>query len=93
MTAPKMDWRVSIGNIIQIVSFLVTIGVLYASGAAELKSTKDAIVETRAEQARYEVRLRTLETDSARADERLSSIYTLLSRIDSRLERIERNPQ
>ena len=89
MAPPKVSWQISIGNIIQMAVFLVTLAVGWATLSAQVGANTDAIRESVAVRAAFEVRVRTIETSYARADERMTSICALLSRIDARLERIE----
>lgn len=89
MAPPKINWQISIGNIVQIAVFLVAAGLGWATLSAQVNSNTVAINDARAVRADLETRMRSVENTSVRADERLSSIYALLSRIDSRLERIE----
>lgn len=91
MAPPKMNWQISIGNIVQIAIFLVTLAVGWTTLSAQVGNNTEAIraaVEVRND---FEMRVRAIETSYARADERMSSIYALLSKIDSRLERIEQS--
>lgn len=97
MAPPKIQWQFSIGNIIQIVGFVIALAIGWATMTNEIANNAAAItsVSNDVEKARglhldYDVRLRTLESNAARSDERLNSILTLLARIDNRLERIER---
>lgn len=89
MAPPKMNWQISIGNIVQIAVFLVTLALGWATLNAQVNSNTEAIKEAAIVRSGFEVRVRTIETSYARADERMTSIFALLSRIDSRLERIE----
>lgn len=89
MAPPKVNWQISIGNIVQIAVFLVTLAVGWATLSAQVGNNTEAIREATAARAGFEVRVRTIETSYARADERMTSIFALLSRIDARLERIE----
>lgn len=89
MAPPKINWQISIGNIVQIGVFLVAAGLGWATLSAQVNSNTVAINDARAVRADLETRMRSVENTSVRADERLSSIYALLSRIDARLERIE----
>lgn len=93
MTAPAFEWRISLGNIIQITLLLIAGSIGWATFDARITANQTAIQSTTKSSARvdadHETRLRIMETSNVRAEERLSSIYSLLSRIDGRLERIE----
>lgn len=89
MSPPKVQWQFSIGNIVQIAVFLVTLAVGWATLSAQVGANAKAVSEAAASRTQMEIRLRTIETSYARADERMSNIFALLSRIDARLERIE----
>ena len=100
MTTPKIDNRISIGNIITL--FIVLAGFAVAWGTmrergdqtrenlTEIRETLRQEVATRRDaQGALEGRVRALESSQARADERFNSVLQVLGRIEARLERIE----
>ena len=100
MTTPKIDNRMSIGNIITLIvvlaGFAVAWGAMTERGdqtrenLTEIRETLRQEVTTRREgQASLESRIRALESSQARADERFNSVLQVLGRIEARLERIE----
>lgn len=100
MTTPKIDNRMSIGNIITLVVVLVGFAVAWGTmtergdqareNLTEIRETLRQEVATRRDaQSALESRVRALESSQARADERFNSVLQVLGRIEARLERIE----
>lgn len=100
MTAPKVDPKVSFGNLLNLIALAVAVavgwGVMSERGdqtrnqMAEVRDTLRQEVLTRRDgQAALESRIRALESSQARADERFNSVLQVLGRIEARLERIE----
>lgn len=91
MVAPKMNWQISIGNVIQIAGFVVALALGWATLSGQVNSNTTAINNAMSIHDNLETRLRTLENTSARSEERLNNILTLLAKIDAKLENFERN--
>lgn len=100
MTGPKIENRLSVGNIINLVALVGAIavgwGVMSERGEqtreqmSDIRSTLSQEVAVRRDaQASLEARIRALESSQARADERFNSVLQVLGRIEARLERIE----
>jgi len=100
MTTPKLENKMSIGNILNLLALVVAVavgwGVMRERGETtrenmtELRDTLRQEVSTRREgQGALEARIRALESSQARADERFNSVLQVLGRIEARLERIE----
>ena len=100
MTTPKIDNRISLGNILTFAGIVVAVavgwGVMRERGEAtrenmtELRETLRQEVSTRRDaQAELESRVRTVESNLARAEERNNAVLQVLGRIEARLERIE----
>jgi len=100
MTTPKLENKMSIGNILNLLALVVAVavgwGVMRERGEStrenmtELRDTLRQEVTTRREgQGALEARIRALESSQARADERFNSVLQVLGRIEARLERIE----
>lgn len=100
MTGPKIENRLSVGNIINLVALVGAIavgwGVMSERGEqtreqmADIRATLSQEVATRRDnQGSLEARIRALESSQARADERFNSVLQVLGRIEARLERIE----
>ena len=100
MTTPKLENKMSIGNILNLLALVVAVavgwGIMRERGETtrenmtELRDTLRQEVSTRREgQGALEARIRALESSQARADERFNSVLQVLGRIEARLERIE----
>ena len=100
MTTPKLENKMSIGNILNLLALVVAVavgwGVMSERGEStrenmtELRDTLRQEVTSRREgQGALEARIRALESSQARADERFNSVLQVLGRIEARLERIE----
>lgn len=87
MTAPLIDNRISLGNLLVAGGMIVSIAIAYAnlSGRAETLSGK--VAELAVTAAAHEARIRAMETTAARQDERMVLILDSLRKIESRLER------
>lgn len=97
---PQIDPRVSLGNVLTVVAFLVSTGVLWGATQAEIKALHDraeaqakTLQEGRIERtqalAGHEGRIRALEAGAARDGARLDAILQALTRIEARLDRTE----
>ena len=100
MTTPKIENRMSIGNLLNLAALIVAVavgwGVMSERGEQtrenmnEVRETLRQEVTTRRDgQSALEARIRALESSQARADERFNSVLQVLGRIEARLERIE----
>lgn len=92
MTAPSIDNRISLGNILVAGGMIVSIAVAWGnlSGRAETLSGK--VTEQASLVAAHEARIRAMETTTARQDERMVLILDSLRKIESRLEREPGHP-
>lgn len=92
MTAPPRPLftkEISFGQVIQIAVLLIGLGGAYTMLKQQAEANAAAVSVINTELTAMELRLRTLENQTARADERYNSIINYLTRIDERLERIE----
>ena len=100
MTTPKLENKMSIGNILNLLALVVAVavgwGVMSERGEStrehmtELRETLRQEVSTRREgQGALESRMRAVESNLARAEERNNAVLQVLGRIEARLERIE----
>ena len=100
MTTPKLENKMSIGNILNLLALVVAVavgwGVMRERGEStrehmtELRETLRQEVSTRREgQGALESRMRVVESNLARAEERNNAVLQVLGRIEARLERIE----
>ena len=100
MTTPKIDNRISLGNILTIAGLIFAAAVAWGvmseradqtkGHMEELRQTLRQEVSTRREaQGALESRVRTVESNLARAEERNNAVLQVLGRIEARLERIE----
>jgi predicted nuclease with TOPRIM domain len=100
MTAPKIDPKVSLGNILNFLALLVAVAVGWGMMSERGENTRQQLQELRetltqeitarrSGNSALEDRVRALENSQARADERFNSVLQVLGRIEARLERIE----
>lgn len=91
MPWPRIDNRISFGNLLQIAFVIVALAAGWERFRSGIAAQSSLIGRVEMQVGGQEVRIRELEMTQARQAERLASIYSLLARIDSRLERME-NP-
>lgn len=100
MSGPKIENRLSLGNIINLLALIAAIavgwGVMSERGdqtREQMNSVREILSKEvnarRDSQAALESRIRALESSQARADERFNSVLHVLGRIEARLERFE----
>ena len=100
MTAPKIDNRISLGNILTFAGLVFSIAVAWGIMSERADQTKghmdelrqtlrEEVATRRDAQAGLENRVRTVESNLARAEERNNAVLQVLGRIEARLERIE----
>jgi type VI protein secretion system component VasK len=100
MTGPQMEYKISLGNILNMAALIVAVAVAWGVMSERGESTRTQMQEVRdtlkqevdsrrQAQNSIEVRVRELESGQARADERFNSVLQVLGRIEARLERIE----
>lgn len=91
MTQVKPSFRnqISLGNLLQIGVFLVSITAAWFVMDSRSKINSTIIAEVRAKLQSTEERLHAVETEQARGAAQFRHILDILDRIDRRLERIE----
>lgn len=87
MTAPSIDNRISLGNILVAGGMIVSISVAWGTLNGRAETLAAELSKQAAATASHEARIRAMETTTARQDERLVLILDGLRKIESRLER------
>lgn len=100
MTRPQMEYKISLGNMLNMIALAVAVAVSWGVMSERNEATRTQMQEVRdtlgqevdariRTQDDFSARLRALETNQARSDERFNSVLQVLGRIEARLERIE----
>lgn len=93
MTAPSIDNRISLGNILVGIGMIVSIAVAWGTLSGRADTLATDLSKLASEAASHEARIRAIETTSARQDERMVLILDSLRKIEARLEREPDDPR
>jgi predicted nuclease with TOPRIM domain len=87
MTAPKITETISLGNLITMLTVVASVAVGYGAQVALIEAIAARVARLEAEYIAKEVRLRTLENNSARIDEKLTHMQQSVQRIEAALRK------
>jgi predicted nuclease with TOPRIM domain len=87
MTAPKITETISLGNLITMLTVVASVAVGYGAQVALIEAIAARVARLEAEYIAKEVRLRTLENNSARIDEKLTHMQQSVQRIEAVLSK------
>lgn len=87
MSAPSIDNRISLGNLLVAGGMVVGISVAWGNLSGRADNMAAKVADQAAATASHEARIRAIETTAARQDERMVLILDSLRKIEARLER------
>ncbi len=87
MTAPAIDNRISLGNILVAGGMIVSVAVAWGNLSGRSDALAQELAKQAATTASHEARIRAMETTTARQDERLLLILDSVRKIEAKLER------
>ncbi len=85
MAPPRLDWTISLGNVITIMGGVVAIVMAYAALDGAVAGLQERFAHYERGAQDREARIRALELGASRTDERLVNIMAALERIERRL--------